>query len=61
MTICECNFFLCIHAIMYIFIMEIVRVLLDLTNKHLYIGGLRVCCEYMWFLVFSERCAPPGK
>ena len=51
---------LCIHIVTCIFVIEVLRVLLDLKKRNLNIGEFsRVCCKCTWFLVFNES-APMG-
>ena len=47
-------------VVTYIFIIEILHVWLDFTNKNLYmvVGGVRVCYKHMLFLVFNKKVHP---
>ena len=60
LTIFECKYCYLHILSLVIFIIEIVRILLDFTPKKLIQrgGGLKVCCKRMWFLVHMKG-APP--
>ena len=53
MTIYECDF-LCIHIVNYIFIIEIVCVLL-VQKQLVYRVFFRVRCEHTWFMDFNSK------